>query len=133
MAGEMAFRAALLEHLRGDDALNALTNGIFDQATDRVTPPYVIMADSLANDWSAKAHTGYEIRVALVVHDEGEDSQRLSAMTEAVVRRVNEMPLAHTGFTLVNMQFLRSRSRRDDDGRWQALIEYRARILESSH
>lgn len=130
MLTEWAVRQAICAWLQGDIALMALVNGVFDQATQRVTAPYVIISDSLSTDWSVKDRTGREVRMALTVHDDGDDAARLGQITDQILIRLNEIPAIQPHFEIAALQYLRSRTRRGDDRRWQVLIEFRVRLLE---
>lgn len=129
MVGEMGFRAALIAYLANHSTLLSIVNGVFEQASDRLTAPYIAIADSVSSDWSVKGRQGRELRIALAVHDEGDDAARLMQICALVEQHLSDMPTGQPGFDLVALQFLRARTRRGEDGRWQALLEYRARIL----
>lgn len=126
---ETLLRAALLEWLAGDPALAGTLNAITEEAPARASPPWLGIAASASADWSAKDRMGREVRVALELHFRGDDPATGAALTRAIESRIESLPPAHAGFTIVTAAFLRARVERRSHNVRSALFEYRFRLL----
>ncbi|KEQ50210.1 tail completion protein gp17 [Sphingobium chlorophenolicum] len=129
MSAEVAVRGALVAALRGDAALMAGLNGLFDGAPGRASAPYGVVGDCVALDWGAKDLDGRELVVTVSLFDVGEAPVRLAgllARVDAVVRAVGLVG----GWRVVGARLVRSRVARTGarDG-WQALVDYRMRVV----
>lgn len=128
---ETALRAALLAWLRdGPAPLDTLT-AIEEEAPARVAAPWLAIAASASSDWSTKDRAGREVRIALEMHSRGDEPATGAALAEAVVRRIEDLPRAQSGFEIVTAQFLRARSERRPHNHRATLTEYRFRCLTS--
>jgi hypothetical protein len=68
------------------------------------------------------------VRIALSLFDKGERPVRLRVLMHEAEQVLDALP-SPAGWTLVTLQFLRSRLVRDSKGMWAGVIEYRARML----
>jgi hypothetical protein len=129
MSAEVVVRAAVIDALRGDAALMAGLNGLFDGAAGRASAPYGVVGDCVATDWGAKGLEGRELTLAISLFDVGETPGRLAgwlARVDAVVRGVD----VAGGWRVAGARLVRSRVARTGarDG-WQALADYRIRLV----
>ncbi len=129
MGDEMAVRGAVLEALRGDAALAAMLNGVWDGPPVKASAPYVVLGECIGVDWGTKDRAGREVRVAMTVQDKRENADGLAALlalVDAAVRRVTVPGCEMGAVGLVRSRVLRAR----DEG-WRAVVEYRVRVLGS--
>ena len=126
---ENALRVALVEHLRGDPALQSKINSVTEEAPSRASPPWLAVVASASTDWSVKGRTGREVRVALELQMRGDDPHAASAMVQAVQDRVESLPRMQAGFELVTTTFLRARMEQRVRNTRAALVEYRFRAF----
>lgn len=127
MGDEMAVRGAVLEALRGDAALAAMLNGVWDGPPVKASAPYVVLGECIGSDWGTKDRAGREVRVAMTVQDKRENADGLAALlalVDAAARRVT-VP----GCEMGAVALLRSRVLRARDEGWRAVVEYRVRVL----
>ncbi|WP_338142971.1 tail completion protein gp17 [Sphingobium algorifonticola] len=127
MAPEMAVRAAALAALRGDAALDALLNGMFDGPPGKASAPYAILGDCIGADWGTKDAPGREVRLTLIVQDKGETGAALAemlALADAAIGRIT-VP----GWQVASARLLRSRIVRAREEGWRATVDYRVRVL----
>lgn len=129
MSAEVVVRAAVIEALRGDAALTAGLNGLFDGAAGRASAPYGVVGECVATDWGAKGLEGRELTLAISLFDVGETPERLAgwlARVDAVMRGVDMAE----GWRVAGARLVRSRVARTGarDG-WQALADYRIRLV----
>jgi hypothetical protein len=134
MSAEVVVRAAVIDALRGDAALMAGLNGLFDGAAGRASAPYGVVGECVATDWGAKGLEGREMTLAISLFDVGETPGRLAgwlARVDAVVRGVDMAGGWMAGeWRVVGARLVRSRVARTGarDG-WQALADYRIRLV----
>lgn len=126
---ELAFRAALLAWLAADPALSGSLNAIVEEAPSRTALPWLALTASASADWSAKDIAGREVRVALELNYRGDDPLSEAALVGAVERRVESLPMAHDGFRIASLTFLRARAEQRGEARRALVLEYRARVL----
>lgn len=129
MNAEVVVRAAVVAALRGDAALMAGLNGLFDGAPVRASVPYGVVGECVAADWGAKDVEGRELVLTLSLFDAGETPGRLAVLlgrVDPVLRAVE----GGEGWRVVNVRLARSRVARTGtrDG-WQALVDYRFRVV----
>ncbi len=126
---EIPLRAALLAWLGADPVLSGALNAIVEEAPLRTSLPWLAVAASASADWSTKEQSGREVRVALELHYRGDRSDSAAALVGAIEARIDSLPSAQTGFTLVTTQFLRARAEQRGESSRAVLLEYRFRIL----
>ncbi|HEX8300732.1 DUF3168 domain-containing protein [Sphingomonas sp.] len=130
MNAEGAVREAVAAALRGDTALMAGLNGVFDGPAVRASPPYAELGDTLASDWGTKDRRGREVRIAVMLRDHAERAARLGELAGMAGAAIEAMPRALDGWRIASLAHLRSRMAGQGPGKWMAVIEYRVRILE---
>ncbi|WP_242122885.1 DUF3168 domain-containing protein [Sphingobium sp. Sx8-8] len=129
MSAEVAVRGAVVEALRGDALLMAGLNGLFDGAAGRASAPYGVVGESLAADWGAKEVEGRELTLTVSLFDVGEKPARLAALLTRVDAVLSALE-GGEGWRVVSARLLRSRlSRTGARDRWQALADYRLRVV----
>lgn len=126
---ETALRAALIQWLAADPALSATINAVAEESPLRAPVPWLGIAASASTDWSTKDRTGREVRVALELHGRGDDPATLGTLSSAVEARIEALPAAQPGFTVVSALFLRARAEQRPRNIRAVLIEYRFRLL----
>jgi len=129
MNAEYDIRNALIAELRGDAPLNAQVNRVYDGFPVKATPPMLVVGDALGSDWAVKDRPGRELRIGITIEDDSETPTRISAimpLTDAAVQRLNG---TISGWQLGSLRMVRSRLLRNNRGRWNALMDYRIRVL----
>lgn len=129
MSLEQDFAIATIDWLAGDAALMAQVNGVFHRMPARVAAPFVVLDDVLATDWSTKDRPGREARLAFVIRDGSDDAAPVADIAAALETRLATIPRAATGYRLVSLSPLRSRTVRPD-ALWLVTLDYRARLLQ---
>ena len=128
---ETALRAALIDHLRADDALTEVVNVVDEAETERASTPWLALVASAAIDWSTKTRPGREVRVAFELRLHGDDPAAGADIAGQVDARVLSLPAQQDGFRVVNAIFLRGRAERRERNARAILREYRFRVLET--
>ena len=127
---ETLLRAAVIDWLRADPALADL-NAVEEESPLKASLPWLGLAASASADWSTKDRAGREIRMAFELVTRGDQPAADAALIDAIGKRIESVPAAQTGFTLISAWFLRARSeRRSNNGRAH-LLEYRFRLLSN--
>ena len=127
---ETLLRAALIDWLRADPALDESLNAIEEESPVRASPPWLGIAASASTDWSTKTRAGREIRIALELQTRGEDPSGDGDLVSAIEQRISSLPRMQDGFELVSTHFLRARAERRPRNLRAVLLEYRFRVLE---
>ncbi|HEV7661072.1 MAG TPA: DUF3168 domain-containing protein [Allosphingosinicella sp.] len=125
-AGEALAEAAMA-------ALNAVEglNGAYDGPPLTAAFPYARIEAGPESDWSHKSGAGRELRLAIILHDQGERPARLRALMGAAEAAAGAIGPGLDGWRLVNLVFLRNSLLRDKGAAWAAAIEFRARLLKT--
>lgn len=126
---EVPLRAALIDWLAADPTLAAELNAVTEEAPSRASLPWLAVAASASADWSCKTHPGREVRVALELHCRGDSPDAAAELAAAIENRIEALPRAQTGFSIVTTQFLRARAEQRGESRRAILLEYRFRLL----
>lgn len=127
---ETLLRAAVIDWLRADSALAGL-NAVEEESPLKASLPWLGLAASASTDWSTKDRAGREIRMAFELATRGDQPAADATLIDAIGRRIESMPAAQTGFTLISAWFLRARSERRSNNRRAHLLEYRFRLLSN--
>jgi hypothetical protein len=126
---EVPLRAALIEWLAADPALAEQLNAVVEEAPSRTSLPWLAIAASLSTDWSCKTARGREVRVAFELHCRGDSPDAAASLADAIEHRIESLPRAQSGFSVVTIQFLRARAEQRGESRRAILLEYRFRLL----
>ncbi|KLE34464.1 hypothetical protein AAW00_09590 [Aurantiacibacter luteus] len=129
---ETALRKALVDWLADDPLLSVALNTITEEAPARTAPPWLGIAASASTDWSAKDRRGREVRVAVELHTRGDEPGESGSLAALVEDRIESLPLAQDGFSVVTTTFLRARSEQRARNTRAVLMEYRFRLLETA-
>lgn len=124
MAGEaLASRA-----IAALDAVAAL-NGRYEGPTLRSAVPYAVVEAGAESDWGHKSGAGREVRMTVVLRDEGERPARLRRLIEEAQAALESISPTGDGWRIVTLVLMRSRLLPEGDRRWLATLDYRARML----
>jgi len=129
MNAEYDIRNALIAELRSDVVLSAQVNRVYDGFPVKATPPMLVVGDVLGGDWAVKDRPGRELRIGITIEDDIETPTRISTimpLTDAAVQRLNGTV---AGWQVGSLRMVRSRLLRSNRGRWNALMDYRIRVL----
>lgn len=122
-----ALRAAAAAALAAVPAIGR----VYDAPPLQAALPHALVTIDVESDWSHKSGAGREVRLAVSIFDEGERPLRLRSLAGAAEAAVAALGGELDGWRLVSLQFLRTRLVRGRGGGWTAVIEHRARMLES--
>ena len=106
-------------------------NGAYDGPPLQAAYPYATVDIGPEGDWSHKSGEGRELRLSVILRDQGERPARLRALTAEAEAAIGAIGGALDGWQLVTMIFLRSRMLREPGAGWAAAIDYRARMLKA--
>jgi hypothetical protein len=124
MIASAALIAAAQEALRGVAGLS----GVHEAAPIQAAIPSATVAAGLETDWSHKSGAGRELRLSIMLRDEGESASRLRALVGAAEAALQGLETGG-GWRLVTLVFVRSIFAAQTPGKWTATIDYRARML----
>ena len=127
MSATAALRRAVLARLKADAAV-AVTR-VFDGAAARGTVPFLAVRDVSAVDWGTKDRAGREIRVSVVVRDEGDSGARAEALGAAAEAALLSLPREIGMWRVASAVPVRAPLLNEAAGRWAALIDVRIRML----
>ncbi|HYJ52658.1 MAG TPA: DUF3168 domain-containing protein [Allosphingosinicella sp.] len=102
--------------------------GVHEESPFRAAIPSATVAAGLETDWSHKSGAGRELRLSILLRDEGESPAQLRALCGAVQAVLDGLETAD-GWSLVTLIFVRSMIAAQAPGKWSAAIDYRARML----
>ena len=128
---EMQLRAVLTDWLRTAPSLAGQINAVEEESPVSASPPWLGIAASASADWSTKELQGREVRVAFELNTRGDDLAGDGALVSAISRRINTIPGAQDGFSIVTARFLRARAERRTRNLRVVLLEYTFRLLEN--
>lgn len=108
----------------------ALLSDVFASEPQRARRPFATLDEAVLSEWGTKDRPGREARGTLILRDEGEAPTRLRTLADAAEAALLAIPGIPGGeWQLVSMAVLRSRVLSDGNGRWAAMIDFRARLL----
>ncbi|HYD13202.1 MAG TPA: DUF3168 domain-containing protein [Allosphingosinicella sp.] len=125
-AGQALAEAALTV-LRTVEGLN----GVYDGTPLSAAFPYATVEAGPESDWSHKSGIGRELRLSILLRDQGERPSRLRGLAAAAEAAAGGIGPDLPGWRLVNLVFLRGSMLRETGAAWTAAIEYRARLLKA--
>lgn len=129
MNAETDIRAALIARLRADAALAAQVNRVHDGTPAKSTPPTLIVGECIGGDWGTKDRPGRELRIGLTVEDDIETPARIGGIMALADAAVQGLAGTVSGWDIGSLTLVRSRLLRLNSGVWNALIDYRIRVL----
>jgi len=99
-------QAGIYARLTGYAPLTALVTGVYDHAPPDAEPPYVLIGDDTAIDWSTKGNNGWETTLTIHCWDYEKAGRKsvkaiMSAIYDALHRQEASVTVA--GFTLVEL------------------------------
>lgn len=102
-----ALQTAIYTRLAGYSALTALVgNRIYDFVPQSATPPYVVLGDDTAIDWSTKTSNGWEATLTLHCWDfEKAGRKSVKAILSALYDALHRHDLSVSGFALIDLQY----------------------------
>ena len=100
--------------------------GIYHDAPARAGYPYAVLACSDEKDWSCKGREGREISLQLVLWDER--PARLLELEDQVTLKANRLAIA-SNWHLSTLQLTGKRRVRNPLGAWNAIFDFRARLI----
>ena len=112
-------------------ALSDITglNGVYPGTPIQAAAPFAIVEIGPETDWGHKNGAGRELRLAVIVRDEGETPDRVRVLADAARQHVEQMAAEQGGWRIVSLALLRARIVQEKGGEWAALTEWRARML----
>ncbi len=123
-----ALAAALLAALREVPGLSQVADGRPVQAGDAAATIEI----GPESDWGHKSGAGAELRFAVTIACGGEQPGRVRGLIAAARARLEAIgPEPGSGWRLVTLAMVRSRSVREDGPRWRGSLDYRARMLRA--
>ena len=124
MSAGAALQAAAVAALQGIAELG----GVHDGPPVQAAVPYAVVEAGPEADWGHKSAAGRELRLAVTIRDEGERPARLRRLMGECETALAGIA-AVSGWQVVTMRFLASRTAKDRQGGWAGLVEFRARLL----
>ena len=108
MTPSNALQAAIYTRLTGFSALTALVTGMYDFVPDDAAPPYVVIGDDTAIDWSTKTSNGWDATLTIHVWDFEKTGRKsvktiMSAIYDALHQQ--EASITVSGFNLILIRF----------------------------
>ncbi len=132
MSAEWELRAALLDVLRSNSAIMARVNGVFDERPITASAPYIELLSSISSDWSSKSFDGREVRLSIALtsaaQENAPDVRTMDLIEQAVQNMPANIPSDEARYKIVNIIYIRARTRHDADNRWTVMIEFRVRL-----
>lgn len=104
--------------------------GVHEARPVQAAFPHAVVETGAELDWSHKTGVGREVRLAIVVRDQGERSARVRGLAAAAEAAVEGIGGELEGWRLVSLLFVRGRVLAEAKGAWRAESEYRGRMLK---
>lgn len=132
MSAETEVRDAIIAQLRGDAALMALVNRVYDGDPVKATTPYILVGECAGSDWGTKNHAGRELRLGITIHDDAQTAVRIGQILPLVQNALGQVATVGAGAWRVgSFVLIRSRLFGREGGRWSALLDWRLRVLST--
>lgn len=125
----LALRTAIVARITGDTDITAALGGarIYDDVPSRSEFPYLVFAQSTANDWSTGTDTGCEHTITLHAWSRARGRMETDVIIAAVADALHDQPLVLDGHRLINLRHEFSDTRRDGDGEtFHGIVRFRA-------
>jgi len=119
----------MIAALKGDAALAAAINGVFEPGAAGPHAPWVEVGAMVARDWGTKDRDGREIVATLRVHDGAREGESVSALAALVTAAIAAMPRAGAGYAIGSLRLRRCSIARAKSGAWIATMDFRVRAL----
>ena len=129
MTAESEIRDALIVALRADAALGNQVNRVHDGFPAKATPPVLIVGEVTGTDWGTKDRPGREVRIGLTIEDDIETPARIGGIMALADGAVQSLGSPVAGWQIGSLRLVRSRLLRSNRGVWNALLDYRIRVL----
>lgn len=128
MSAELALQIAIIDALKADQAVSALTGGrIYDGAPQGATLPCLALGETQTRNWDTASEPGTEHLLTLVVRSRAGGRREALEIAGAAIAVLDEAALALDGHRLVNLRVTASEASRAADHRsWRARIRLRA-------
>jgi len=104
-------------------------SGVHGEMPIQAAPPHAMVGAGLETDWSHKSGAGRELRLSVILRDQGERPARLRMLAAEAEAALQEMAVELDGWRLVTLNFVRSMTVAESTGRWALTLDYRARML----
>jgi hypothetical protein len=124
MSASEALMTAAADALRQVAALS----GVHEAMPLQAAAPYATVAAGLETDWGHKSGSGRELRLTVILRDQGERPARLRALAGEAQAALAGLAVGG-GWQLVTLVFVRSMTVAEGAGRWAVTLDYRARML----
>lgn len=131
MTAESDIRAALIAELRNDAALGVLVNRVYDGIPVKSSPPTLVVGECVGSDWGVKDKAGRELRIGITTEDDIETPARISSIMPLVDTAVQRLTGTVGLWQVGSLIMVRSRLLRTNAGRWNAVMDYRIRVLSA--
>ncbi|MGB3795437.1 MAG: DUF3168 domain-containing protein [Alteraurantiacibacter sp.] len=128
---ESLLRLILVDWLASDPVLSTALNDVTEEAPSRASLPWLGIAASASTDWSTKTTRGRDVRIAIELQTRGDLASETAALVAQIEDRIESLPPAHRGVSIVTTTFLRARAEQRPRNKRAVLLEYRFRILEA--
>jgi hypothetical protein len=102
--------------------------GVHETAPIQAAIPHVTIGAGMESDWGHKSGAGRELRLSILLRDEGESPARLRSLADAAQAAMEGIETGG-GWRLVTLVFVRSIFAAQAPGKWSAAIDYRARMM----
>jgi hypothetical protein len=103
-------------------------SGVHEAAPLQAAVPSASIAAGMESDWGHKNGAGRELRLSILLRDEGESPGRLRALADSAQAALEGIETGG-GWRLVTLVFVRSIFAAQAPGKWSAAIDYRARMM----
>jgi hypothetical protein len=129
LSSEVALRKAMVAHLSADAALVGSLGGakVFDEAPRGVEPPYVLIAETRARDWSTTGSSGSEQFVTLSAISTQRGVREALDIAQRLAALLDEAELTLEDHSLVDLRHQSSETKREANGRF-ARVDLRFRV-----
>ena len=104
---------------------------VFDAPPVRGSPPFAVVEEPVATDWSAARIDGRELRLIVTITDAGERPVRLRALMTAAEGAAAGLSGELAGWRVASVMLVRTRLVRAGE-RWRGSVEWRVRVARGA-